>query len=393
MSNHTIYQSFVRLKAYCESAEFKGYDPYDGLNSRLFQALPVLPRIRLVRLVWIQFFKRSPLNLRRWVGIQPEYNPKALGLFLSAYSLMHRRAPSPATEHRIRQFASRLMECDSKGFSGTCWGYNFDWESRAFFQPKFTPTIVATSFIAQAFLDAYEATGDESYLKIARSACDFIIRDLNRSTDEKGGLAFSYSPIDQTKVFNASLLGARLFARVYTFTREQELLDLAAPVVQYCCDQQKPDGSWAYSTLPFHQWIDSFHTGYNLECISDYMAYSGDQRFKEHLHKGFDYYLRTFFTPEGVPRYYSNSTYPIDIHCPSQLVMTLKKLGQLDRHQALVDRVLEWTIRKMQGPQGFFYYQINKYFTSRIPYMRWSQAWMFLSMVVYLDHFGETRDY
>ena len=60
-----ILTSFNHLKNYCEREEFKGYDPYDGLNSRLFNAIPGVSKNRIARLAWIQTFKRSPINLRK----------------------------------------------------------------------------------------------------------------------------------------------------------------------------------------------------------------------------------------------------------------------------------------------------------------------------------------
>jgi hypothetical protein len=114
------------------------------------------------------------------------------------------------------------------------------------------------------------------------------------------------------------------------------------------------------------------------------MSFTGDHAFQHNLRSGFDYYIKTFFTQDGVSKYYSNSTYPIDIHAPSQLVITLHKLKQMDAHRPLVEKVLEWTIDHMQSRKGYFYYQINKYVTSRIPYMRWSQAWMFYSLSLYI---------
>jgi hypothetical protein len=133
--------------------------------------------------------------------------------------------------------------------------------------------------LASALLDAYEITGEDQLLKMARSACDFILKDLNRTYDVNGNFAFSYSPLDKTVVFNASLLGSRLLSRVYSFTHEKELLDRLQKSVVFCCDYQKNNGSWSYGTLDFHQWIDNFHTGYNLECIADFMKYSGDPIF------------------------------------------------------------------------------------------------------------------
>lgn len=60
-----ILDSFVKLKEYCEKEEYKGWDAYDGLNSKVFQALPFLKHSAICRLVMIQGFKRFPFNLRR----------------------------------------------------------------------------------------------------------------------------------------------------------------------------------------------------------------------------------------------------------------------------------------------------------------------------------------
>ncbi len=378
-----IQHSFVQLKAYCEQSAFKGYDPYDGLNSPLFQHLPFISKNKYCRLAWIQFFKRSPIDFRKWVGIKPGYNPKAIGLFLSAYVKLYQRSKDEALLPQIDFFSQKIIELTTPGYSGHCWGYNFDWQAKAFFQPKGTPTIVASSFIANALLDAYDLNKKEELLQIARSTCDFILNDLNRETDEQGNIAFSYSPLDKSVVYNASLLGARLLSRVYAYTKEDILKNTAAATVRYCCMKQKADGSWAYGNYDFHQWVDNFHTGYNLECIADYMKYTGDHSCEAVLEKGFQYYIQTFFGKDGVPHYYSHSIYPIDIHAPSQLVITLQKLNKAHDHMDILNKVMHWTIEHMQSPKGYFYYQINRWGTSRIPYMRWSQAWMMLAFATY----------
>ena len=384
MEDKSIEKSFIKLEEYCRSEAFKGYDPFDGLNSKLFDYLPFLRKSRLFKLIWIQFFKRSPVNFRKIAGIKKDYNPKAVGLFLSAYCNLYKINPTQATLFQIRSFIDQLNQCQSDGYSGSCWGYNFDWQARAFFQPKSTPTIVATTFISNALLDAYEIIGEENLLNMARSACDFIIKDLNRTYDDRGDFAFSYSPLDKSVVFNASLLGSRLLSRVYKFTREIILIEEAKKSVAFCCNQQRSNGSWSYGTHTFHEWIDNFHTGYNLECIAEYMNFSGDNSYEQHVEKGFAFYIKTFFTEEGIPKYYSNSIYPIDIHAPAQMVITLSKLAKFQEQKELLDRVLKWTITNMQSEKGYFYYQINKYFSSKIPYMRWAQAWMFYALSTYL---------
>jgi rhamnogalacturonyl hydrolase YesR len=381
---YKVCESLRKLTAYCSTEEFKGYDPYDGLTSPFFKSLPLISKNRLARLIWIQSFKKSPLNLRPLFGIRKDYNPKALALFLSGYVSLYKMNRGKEYLDKIVYFSDKILEDSSPGYSGQCWGYNFDWESRAFFLPKYTPTIVVSSFVACALLDAFEITSDERLLKAARSTCDFILTDLNRTYDDKGNFVFSYSKFDNSSVFNASLMGSRLLARVYSITGESHLKEEAKKSVKYVCNHQNLDGSWPYGKLPFHQWIDSFHTGFNLECISDYTQYSSDLSFSNNIEKGFNYYVNTFFTPEGVSKYYNTAIYPVDVHAPAQLVITICKLGKLRDSRELIQNVLDWTIENMQSDEGFFYYQIRKHFKIRISYMRWSQAWMFYAMSVYL---------
>ncbi|HUH28966.1 delta-aminolevulinic acid dehydratase [Gelidibacter sp.] len=375
-------ESFEKLKAYCEKENFKGWDPYDGLNSWIIQKT-VLGKSRVFRLAWIQLFKRSPINLRPLFGVEKDYNPKGLGLFLTGYCNLYRLEKNPAHLEKINTLAHHIISLQTKGYSGACWGYNFDWQARAFFQPKFTPTVVATTFISEALLEAYEMTQNKLYLETAISASKFILNDLNKSYDDDGDFTFSYSPLDHTQVYNAGLLGAKLLSLVYKYTQEAHLLDEAKKVVSYVCKKQYHNGSWSYGTLPFHQWIDSFHTGYNLECIHVYRTVSGDTSYDEHFDIGMTYYLNTFFTDEGISKYYNNSIFPIDIHAPAQLIVTLAKCGNFTSQKALVDRVLNWTINNMQSPKGYFYYQKKKHFTSGIPYIRWAQSWMFYAFSYY----------
>ena len=382
-------KSFQKLKSYCEKEDYKGWDPYDGLNSKLFQSLPIISKTRFFRLAWIQVFKRSPINLRPLTFVKKDYNAKGLGLFIAGYCNLYKTDPQPGYLKKINRLSEQVIKMQSKGYSGACWGYNFDWQARAFFQPKGTPTVVATTFIAEALLKAYKITKNEEYLEVAKSATQFVLKDLNRTYDDKGNFSFSYSPLDKTQVFNASLLGAKLLSLVYEFTKDKNLLSEAKKVVQYAADFQQENGAWAYGTLPYHQWVDNFHTGYNLECIYTYQIISGDNTFSNHIEKGLDYYLKTFFTKDGISKYYNNSVFPIDIHAPAQLVVTLSKLKVFKENKVLIDTVLNWTIENMQSDLGFFQYQRNKRSNSNIPYMRWAQAWMFYAFSYYFLEINE----
>ncbi|MCB0462038.1 MAG: delta-aminolevulinic acid dehydratase [Flavobacteriaceae bacterium] len=386
--NQQFKHSFKKLKNYCEKENFKGWDPYDGLNSWVIQKT-FLGKSRFFRLAWIQSFKRNPINFRPLFGIKKDYNPKGLGLFLIGYCNLYKVKPNQEYLNQINVLSSELLKLQTKGYSGACWGYNFDWQARAFYQPKYTPTVVATTFIGEALLEAYEITKRQELLDTAISCSQFVLTDLNKSYDTNNNFTLSYSPLDKTQVYNAGLLGAKLLSLIFKYTKEPSLLNEARKIVAYVCDKQQKSGAWSYGTLPFHQWVDNFHTGYNLECIYTYQSISGDKTFKPYINKGLNYYLDTFFTKEGISKYYNNSIFPIDIHAPSQLVVTLSKLELLAKNKELVDRVLNWTIDNMQSPKGYFYYQKKKYITSKISYIRWAQSWMFYAFSYYHLEFNK----
>src|SRR5690606_12634898 len=128
-----------------------------------------------------------------------------------------------------------------------------------------------------------------------------------------------------------------------SFTGETKLVEEARKGVAYCCNHQNINGSWQYSRLSFHKWIDSFHTGYNLEGIAEYQKYSSDKSFSKNLELGLRFYLENFFLDDGTPKYYHNKIYPIDIHSPAQFILTLYRTGKLSEQKELAEKVTKWT--------------------------------------------------
>src|ERR1051325_4566500 len=258
------------LWKYCRAQGLAGYDPYDGLNSRLFQATP-FRNSRAVRLAWTQFHKRSPVNFRSLVKIPRERNAKAIALFALAALADFRREPTKENETEARELLDDLIWMSLKGFKGACWSYNFDWQSRSFFAPRGTPTIVPTAFAARALCEAAEVLSRDEYLPFARTICDFILNDLNRSVETDDEVCFSYSPLDRTCVFNASLLAGEVLATVGGLLGEQGLIDWATKAALYVVRRQRADGSWAYGADSHQGWSDNLHTAYILTSLSRIM--------------------------------------------------------------------------------------------------------------------------
>ncbi len=367
------------MRSCIESCDYAGYDPYDALNSPIIHWLAL--RSRLAGMTATQFLRRCPLNFRPILGVRRGHNPKGLGLFLWGYVKLHRIGKQECYLERIRYLLDLLERLKSSGYSGNCWGYNFDWRSRAFYVPKFTPTVVNSAFIGHALLDAYEHAGVARALDMAVSIKDFFLNDLNRMPDG-ASFCFSYTPLDHYAVHNANLLGASLLIRLAGVTGDASLRDPALSALAYSMKYQRPDGSWPYAERSGSGWIDSFHTGFNLQAIRCFLETGASPEYRSAYLKGVQYYADNFFLEDGTPKYYSDATYPIDIHSPAQAICFFA--GQGMEYSDLVDRVAGWMLRNMYDGRGHFYFRKGRFFTNRIYYMRWSQAWAFHALTEYL---------
>lgn len=383
INNESVFvrASLNKLKSYIEKENFKGYDPYDALNSPILRFLSL--NEKYLRIAFIQSLKHLPINLRPILGIKKDYNPKGLGLLLWGYSKLYMLEEKREHLEKIEYLLALLESLKSKGYSGCCWGYNFPWQSKAFYLPKFTPTIVNSSFIGHALIDTYRYTGKERALQMALSIKDFILHDLNRK-EEDSTLCFSYTPLDRTAVHNANLLGASFLIRLYKYISDQSLKKAALSSLSYSMKYQRDDGSWYYADTDCQGWIDSFHTGFNLMSILYFLREGFAEEYRSAFEKGVSFYAQNFFLPDGTPKYYHEKLYPIDIHSSAQAVVFFSRMG--NSYHEFTEKVLQWMIENLQNRRGFFYYQKRRLFTNKIPFMRWAQAWAFHALTEYLLH-------
>jgi hypothetical protein len=382
--NNDLKSVVLKFLSYCQAEDWAGFEPYDALNSKVFSALPLLDS-EIPRLVLTQAFKRSPLNLRSLVLIPKTQNPKALGLFLSAFVKLS--SIGVAIERDYPELMiEKLVALRSQGVPYWCWGYNFPWQTRTVLVPRWAPNLVCTSFAATGLLDAYEQRGDERYLEMAVSAAEYILNELYwTGCGSVAGFAYPL-PSVRNQVHNANFLAAALFCRVYKYTGDRKFMDPAVQAARYSAGQQQADGSWFYGEAPTQRWIDNFHTGFNLSALRAIGQYADTTEFESCLRRGFEFYRSHFFREDGAVRYFHNKTYPIDTHCIAQSIITLLDLKDLDPENVQLARsVYEWAMDHMWDERGFFYYRILRLCKIRTSYMRWTQAWMFLALAMLLS--------
>lgn len=365
-------QAIGALRAWMESRQFAGYEPFDLLNSPLLAgrwARKPLPAVLIT-----QFGKRfAGVRIRQALRVPPSRNPKALGLCLAAYSDLARAGYQVSAQ--IAWLKGELIRLRSANEVEYCWGYDWDYVSlRGSRLRAFAPNAIASYFCGTAMLRLHEATGDPEALEIAQSVGRFFAIRLNRSLESVDELCFSYTPDDRTVIYNSSALVGSFLARM----GGQENLALARKSMAFLVRAQLPDGGWYYGALRRQRWIDGFHTSYNVCALLDYQTATGDPEFEAAMRRGDHYYRSTFFTEEGAPRYFHNRTYPIDIHSCSQAILHLGLFGD-------AVKIFDWTMKHMAAPDGSFYYQRNRWWVNRTPYMRWGQAWMLRALTALLQ--------
>ena len=397
---HEFERVYERLRAWCRERGYAGHDPFDALNSRVFQATP-LRNSRLARLAWTQLFKRSPVDLRPLALVPAGRNAKGTALFALAALARFRAGTSAEREAEARELLGDLLDArlEASGPEGytAAWGYNFDWQGRAFFAPRGTPAVVPTAFAVRALVEAARAFEDDrQYLRAARGACDFILRGLNRSVDSDDELCFSYTPLDRTRVYNASLLAAEALASVGALTEEKELKDAALSAARYVLRRQRADGSWAYGADAYQLWADNFHTAFVLDSLARIRRdcageLKKDARLNEEIGlavgRGYAFWRSAFFLADGWPKYYHDRVYPADAHSAGASVVALVDLrdSAAEGTLELARSVAGWAVRELLDERGFFHYQRRRFRRVRTPYMRWSQAWMMYALARLLE--------
>jgi hypothetical protein len=317
-----------QLHEYGTSRGWRGYDPYDALDSPVACLLPG----KLARQAWTQLHRRSSVNLRPLCGIKPTLNAKALAL-----------AALGSRDERL------LDQLESLRTPQGGWGYPFGWQSRAFYAPRGTPNLICTAFAARA----YEQLGRK---------CDvgFLERQLLRQRDGERWL--TYVPNSDTQVHNVNMIGAALLGR--------------RDCMEFSVKRQRADGSWWYGESENQHWIDNFHTGYSLVALKDYEKRTGDGTFAGAAEHGFSFWEKSFWLPGGTPRYYHTEDHPFDTHCSAQGILTFLAFGRIEK----AVEAARWAVENMWDKRGFFWYQRGHRGTNRLSYMRWTQAWMYYAL-------------
>jgi hypothetical protein len=415
--------------------DYRGHSKHDALNSPFLSTLSC--GNRFLRLAVTQAVMRFPLNTRSLFGVPRLRNPKGIGLFAHAWldlaGHLHRHPGEggriSADECRgeaeellswlVRQASPQarpsagLREAFGAGgelpsspgagpLKGLGWGYHYDWQDKGFFQPAHFPNRVVSCWIGFAFLRAFEITGDGKYLAASREIASFLLDNPRRIVETADQLCLSYVPLEDIDwaVMDVSALVAAFCSKLAHLEEEETgLLADARRLMEFVVRKQTDYGAWFY-TWPAgdsHIRHDNYHTGIILDCLADYMTYSGDHSYRRNYLDGLDYYRRHLFLENGAPRWMNDRTWPLDVHGSAAGILAFTRAsryfagapsggrsGEESDWLEFAGSVAKWTLENLYRGRGYFFYQKTRWMTKRFCLMRWCNAWMCRALAYHL---------
>ena len=375
-----IENSLNKLIKYIENENYKGYDPYDALNSWI----PFYILGKWGPIIANQLIKRSPINIRQLIGIKKDYNSKGMGLILKAYCNLYRLKNNEIYLEKAKMIFEWLTDNYILSNSGIAWGYNFPWANTAEYVDRRLPTVVATSFVVDGLYSYWKITKDIKAKNAIIGAAQYVKNDIPITRFDEG-ICFSYHTKSHDICYNASLLSAEILLKANLVTND--IFDnLINEAVLFVLSKQNNDGSWNYSydikNNTERKQID-FHQGFILTSLNN--IYSNTNFLHNELHdainKGLLFYKEKQFESNGKSLWRYPLKWPVDIHNQSQGIITFSELKFFNTdYLNFANTIAKWTIENMQDKSGYFYFRKYPYLTNKISYMRWGQAWMFLAL-------------
>jgi len=389
--NNILLNSITKLDNWIERNGWSGYDPYDikslpwvlkltrlGNNNKFFE---------IGREVTFEFFNSHPVLMRKLLGVAPQINSKGMGLFSTAYLDLYQKTGKQEFFNKSDYCLKWLSQNKSASGAGMGWGYPFDWQSDKII-PRSTPNGIVTTAVGDAYWTWYKHTGKKEYIDCCIQICRFL-ESLPVDQIAHTQLCFSYTPLFKNHIHNLNLFIAEFLIKIGLEIKNQKWIDLGAMATNYSLSAQMPNGAFDYNGPPEtpKNYVDNYHTGFMLRMLHSIWKLTNRNDIYDALERCFIHYTQNLFEDNTIPKLLPERKYRIDIHSCAESINCLSQLsGDFPDGLNIANNVAGWTINNLQDEEGYFYYGklksrfTSRVYTSKIPYIRWGQAWMLKSL-------------
>jgi hypothetical protein len=386
-----IERSIRRFLRWLDDYGFYSYDHFDFWGSRI----GVLSKKLFLKSKWLA----APIVLTLqclesfFPGTRVLFAKKrrfAIGdaHFVLGYLNWYKYSNDSRYKDKAEEILQEIQSYAAPTPSGIGWGYPYTWVTGRAVYPPWTPFITVTPYCFDAFLAMAEITGEQTYLDTAAQITRFAANDLNETIISGDETAASYSPIDNSRVINASTYRAALLLKAFKFFGTREYKEKAVKNINFVLNRQQPDGSWYYAVN--EAFIDNFHTCIVLKNLYNAYLILEDEEILGAVKKGYDYYRRFLSRKDHTPIHFAKITNPkfrkIEMYDYAEGISLGPLLnpdidGALDFSLELARHLID----AFQLKKGYFVTRVTTLNTrNNVPYLRWPQAQLFYALTTLL---------
>ena len=172
---------------------------------------------------------------------KPQRFPIADAHYAMGFAFLCRHRGGDKYYRRAVHFLEVLQETRCQGYEDYCWGYPFDWQTRAGVMAEGTPLITTVPYAYEAFSQVYAIDHDRKWLRVMRSIAEHAFksyRDVETGPDS-ASCGYTPAPDDPAGVINASAYRAFLLTKAGIELSEPKYLEVGAAKheFRYCVSE------------------------------------------------------------------------------------------------------------------------------------------------------------
>lgn len=359
-----------------------------GRAKALYYRKPVLGTLAVAPMVLCDACVPSARRLF-WT---PQRFPIADAHYAMAFAFLAGAYGDESHYFKATHFLEVLKQTRCRGYSGYCWGYPFNWETRTGTIREGTPLITTIPYAYEAFSQVYALDNDPKWLPIIRSIAEHVFTSYKSLEIAPGRASCAYTPAadDPCGVINASAYRAFLLTKSSIELSEPRYLESAKRNLNFVLGAQNKDGSWYYAIDGKRDFIDHFHTCFVLKALAKIADLTGCDQCWSAIERGVQYYVAHLFDSQGLPAPFSRAPrltiYRRELYDYAECINVMLLLsGRFPRLDRILSRVLTDLLERWQKPDGAFRTRQLLVGWDNVPMHRWAQAQVFRSLCFFLS--------
>jgi hypothetical protein len=346
-------------------------------KNRLLGTLAVSPMV----------FSEAFLPSARKVFWKRQRFPIADAHYAMGFALLAQYSGDKRHYEKAIHFLEVLKDTRCPGYSHSCWGYPFNWETIRGTIWAGTPLITTVPYVYEAFKQVWEIDKSEEWREIMRSTAEHALLDYKDFPTSEKASTCSYTPDPEQSVavVNANAYRAFLLTSAARDFSDEKYWSVAERNLHFVLEAQNEDGSWYYAKDGKRTFIDHFHTCFVMKALAKIELLTGHPGCTEAIKRGVGYYTANLFDEGGLPKPFSSrprlTVYRRELYDYAEAInLAVLLQGRFPKLDNLLSSVINDIVTVWQRPDGSFRSRRLLMGWDNTPMHRWALAQLFRSL-------------